>query len=475
MSSRELCFLSVHELAGKTRAREISPRETVEAHLDQIDDLNPTLNSFITVCHEEAMVAAALAEEEISSGQYRGPLHGIPFGVKDIIDTGGIRTTQGSSFYSQNVPDKDAECVRRLKEAGAIVIGKCNTHEFAAGSTTKNPHFGACANPWDTSRVPAGSSGGSGAAVAARMCPAALGSDTGGSIRGPAAICGVNGLKPTYGRVSLAGVFPNATSLDHIGPFARSSRDCALILQGMAGYDPADPASTDMPVPDFSAEMEGGVKGLRLALCPDLIQIEIDHGVEKAFSDAMEVLRGLGANIKMVACPFAKELNSERQPIADAELLAVHRENLDKFPERFGDDVRARLENARKTTLSMYIRALQKKIILIRQAEALFAPYDGLLLPAYSCVGAPIDTVMATINGKKVPFLGASRPLTGPHNFTGFPSQVVPTGFSPIVNMPVAMQIVGMPGAEARILRIAHAYEQATLEVRNRLPEILKA
>jgi aspartyl-tRNA(Asn)/glutamyl-tRNA(Gln) amidotransferase subunit A len=206
-----------------------------------------------------------------------------------------------------------------------------------------------------------------------------------------------------------------------------------------------------------------------------LIQIEIDHGVEKAFSDAMEVLRGLGANIKMVACPFAKELNSERQPIADAELLAVHRENLDKFPERFGDDVRARLENARKTTLSMYIRALQKKTILIRQAEALFAPYDGLLLPAYSCVGAPIDTVMATINGKKVPFLGASRPLTGPHNFTGFPSQVVPTGFSPIVNMPVAMQIVGMPGAEARILRIAHAYEQATLEVRNRLPEILKA
>lgn len=475
MSSRELCFLTVHELAEKTRAREISPRETVEAHLAQIDELNPELNAFITVCHEEAMTAAVRAEEEIGSGNYRGPLHGIPVGVKDIIDTGGIRTTQGSSFYSQNVPEKDAECVRRLKEAGAIVIGKCNTHEFAAGSTTKNPHYGACANPWDTSRVPAGSSGGSGAAVAARMCPAALGTDTGGSIRGPAAICGVNGLKPTYGRVSLAGVFPNATSLDHIGPFARSARDCALLLQGMAGYDPADCASANMPVPDFSAEIGDAVKGLRLVLCPDLIQIEIDQSVEEAFCDAVEVLRGLGANVETVACSFAKELNTERQPIADAELLAVHRENIDTHPEKYGDDVRARIENARKTTLPMYIEALKKKVILIRQAEALFAPYDGVLLPAYSCVGAPIDTVMANINGKQVPFLGASRPLTGPHNFTGFPSHVVPTGFSPDENMPVAMQIVGLPGAEARIIRIAHAYEQAAPEVRNRLPEILKS
>ncbi|MBT4428876.1 MAG: amidase, partial [Nitrospinaceae bacterium] len=437
MSSRELCFLSVSELAEKTKAQEISPRETVEAHLAQIDELNPELNAFITVCHEEAMSAAARAEEEISGGQYRGPLHGIPIGVKDIIDTEGIRTTQGSSFYSQNVPEKDAECVRRLKEAGAIVIGKCNTHEFACGASTKNPHYGACANPWDTSRIPAGSSGGSGAAVAARMCPAALGSDTGGSIRGPAAICGVNGLKPTYGRVSLTGVYPNATSLDHIGPFARSSRDCALILQGMAGYDPADCASIDMPVPDFSAEIGGDVKGLRLVLCPDLVQIEIDKSVENAFNEAVEVLRGLGAKIDTVACSFADDLNNERLPIADAELLAVHRENIDNHPEKYGDDVRARIENARNTTLAMYFEALKKKVILIREMEALFAPYDGLLLPAYSCIGAPIDTVMATINGKQIPFLGASRPLTGPHNFTGFPSHVVPTGLSPKENMPV--------------------------------------
>jgi aspartyl-tRNA(Asn)/glutamyl-tRNA(Gln) amidotransferase subunit A len=243
----------------------------------------------------------------------------------------------------------------------------------------------------------------------------------------------------------------------------------------MAGYDPADSASVDMPVPDFSAEIENGVKGLRLALCPDLIQIDIDQSVERAFTEAVEVLRGLGANIETVACSFAEELNTERQPIADAELLAVHRENLDKFPEKYGDDVRDRLENARKTTLSRYIEALRKKVILIRKAEALFEPYDGLLLPGYACVGAPIETVIATINGKEVPFLGASRPLTGPHNFTGFPCQIVLTGFSPNENMPVAMQIVGLPSAEARILRIAHAYEQAAPEVRNRLPEILKS
>jgi aspartyl-tRNA(Asn)/glutamyl-tRNA(Gln) amidotransferase subunit A len=305
------------------------------------------------------------------------------------------------------------------------------------------------------------------------MCPGALGSDTGGSIRGPAAVCGVVGLKPTYGRVSLEGVFPNSTSLDHIGPLARSARDCAILLQGMAGYDPADPASADLPVPDFSAGIEEGVKGLRLALCPDLVQAEVDRPIEKAFNDAVEVFRGLGAKVETVACPFAKELNSERQPIADVELLNVHRENLEKHPEKFGDDVRKRLENAKKTTVAMYIQALQKRVVLRRMAEALFQPFDGLLLPGYPCVAAPIETVAATVNGKESSFLGLGRPLTGPHNFTGFPVLMVPTGFSPAAGLPMAMQIVGLPGAEARILRIAHAYEQATPEVRNRVPELL--
>ncbi|MFP6869206.1 MAG: amidase [Nitrospinota bacterium] len=473
VSSGDLCYLSIFELSEKIKSREISPLEVIESHLAQIERLNPKLNAFITVCHEEAREAARQAEKEISDSKYRGPLHGIPFGAKDIIDSKGVLTTHGSSFFPENVPGEDAECIRRLKEAGAILIGKCNTHEFAAGSTTKNPHYGACRNPWDPSRVPAGSSGGSGSAVAAFMCPGTLGTDTGGSVRGPAAVCGIVGLKPTYGRISLRGVFPNSTSLDHVGPLAHSARDCALLLQGMAGYDPMDPASADLPVPDFSAEIEEGLEGLCLALCPDLVQVEIDAPIMRAFDDAVEIFRDLGAQIESVSCPFAEELNSQRSPIADAELLSVHRENFEKYPERFGNDLRERLENARKTTLDMYIRACQQRRTLRRMAETIFRPYDGVLLPGYPCVAAPVESTMATVNGKEVPFMGLARNLTGPHNFTGFPSVSVPTGFSPISELPMAMQIVGLPGTEARILRVAYAYDQSTPEIRNRRPVII--
>ena len=222
----------------------------------RIDALNPTLNAFTTVAHDRARTEAKAAEDEIAAGRIRGPLHGVPIGVKDIIDTAGVRTTQGSSFFRDNVPEEDAECVRRLRDAGAIMIGKCNTAEFAAESATKNPHHGACHNPWDIARVPGGSSGGSAAAVAARMVPGALGTDTGGSVRGPAAICGVVGMKPTYGRIGVRGVYPNAPSLDHVGPLTRTVADCALLLQAIAGHDPDDPFSSDMEVPDFSADLE---------------------------------------------------------------------------------------------------------------------------------------------------------------------------------------------------------------------------
>ncbi len=472
MSSGDLCYLSILELSEKIKLREISPLEVIESHLAQIDKLNPIINAFITVCHDGAREAAKQAEKDIADSKYRGPLHGIPFGVKDIINSEGVLTTHGSSFYTENIPGEDAECVRKLKEAGVILIGKCNTHEFAAGSTTKNPHYGACGNPWDPSRVPAGSSGGSGSAVAAFLWSGALGTDTGGSVRGPGAICGAVGLKPTYGRISLRGVFPNATSLDHVGPLARSARDCALLLQGLAGFDPADPASAHLPVPNFSAEIQEGVNGLRLALCPDLVQVEIDGPIMEAFEIALEIYRELGARIETVSCPFAEELNSQRWPIADAELLSVHRENLEKHPEKFGEDLVNRLENAKKTTMDMYIQACQQRVTLRRKSEALFAPYDGVLLPGYPCVAAPIDSTMATVNGKEVPFMGLARNLTGPHNFTGFPVVSVPTGFSPVHKLPMAMQIMGLPGAEARILRIAHAYEQATPEIRSRRPQI---
>lgn len=472
MPSEDLSNLSIFELSKKIKSRETSPVEVTDAHLARIERLNPKLVAFITVCHEEAKEAARHAEKEIGAGKYRGPLHGVPIGVKDIIDTAGVRTTNGSSFYSDNVPGEDAECIRRLKDAGAIIVGKCNTAEFAAESATKNPHYGACRNPWDTSRVPAGSSGGSGAAVAAFMCPGALGTDTGGSVRGPAAICGVVGLKPTYGRIALRGVFPNAVSLDHVGPLARSARDCGLLLQGMAGFDAADPTSIDMPSPDFCAGIEDGVKGLRLALCPDLVRVEIDAPIMDAFDAAVDTLHGLGAEIETVACPFADEINRHRIAIADAEFLSVHRDNFAKHPEKFGVALQERLENAKKTTMDMYIQAQHQRKLLQRMAQTLFQPYDGVLLPGYPCLAAPVESTMATVNGKEVPFVGLGRNLTGPQNFICFPSLSVPTGFDPITGLPTAMQIMGSPGSEARGLRIAHAFELATPEIKDRRPAL---
>ncbi|ETW93027.1 MAG: hypothetical protein ETSY2_52160, partial [Candidatus Entotheonella gemina] len=250
-------------LAERIRTRQVSPVEVVQAHLDRCERLNPVLNAFVTLVPEHAFEAAHQAEREIAAGHYRGALHGIPLGIKDIFDTAGIRTTHGSSFYRDHIPAEDAASVTLLKQAGAIVLGKCNTHEFAAGSTSNNPWYGPSRNPWDTTRSPGGSSGGSGAAVAAFLCPGATGTDTGGSIRNPAACNGVVGLKPTYGRVSLQGIYPNAISLDHPGPLTRTVRDAGLFLQGMAGHVREDPTSVDVPVPDFTADIDAGVKGMR--------------------------------------------------------------------------------------------------------------------------------------------------------------------------------------------------------------------
>lgn len=464
-----LNFLSLHHLSGLVRERRVSPLEVVDAHLRQIEALNQRINAFITVCAESAREDAARAEEEIQAGNYRGPLHGIPVGVKDIVDTAGVLTTQGSRFFSGNVPEEDAECVRRLKEAGAVIIGKCNTHEFAAGSTTVNPHYGACRNPWDTERVSGGSSGGSGAAVAAFMCPAAVGTDTGGSIRGPAGACGVVGLKPTYGRVSLRGVFPNAPSLDHAGPIARTARDCGLALQGMAGHDPADGSSANREAPDFCAEIGAGVEGMRFGVCRDLRLCENDASVQRGFEGALATVERLGGVVVEVGYPPAARMLEVRNIIADWELAAVHRERIARHPEKFGADVRDRVERARRTTQADYERACAERGPLTRAMEEAFDDADILLAPGYPCPAAPVATTMGRVNGKERPFSGLGRPQTGPYNLFGFPALSVPSGFSP-EGLPVSVQFVGPPWEEARVLRAAHAFEEATPDIRRRKP-----
>ncbi len=472
MSATEICDLTIDDLSRKIAAGELSPVEVTDAHLSRIDTLNPAVNAFTTIAQERARAEAMTAEEEIAAGRLRGPLHGVPIGVKDIIDTAGVRTTQGSSFYRDNVPAQDAECVRRLREAGAVMLGKCNTAEFAAESATKNPHHGACRNPWDLTRVPAGSSGGSGAAVAARMAPGALGTDTGGSVRGPAAICGVVGLKPTYGRISLRGVYPNATSLDHVGPLTRTVRDCALLFQALAGYDPDDPFSADIETPDFSADLEKGIQGMRFMISSDLIDVEIDAPIMEAFEAAIVALRGLGAEIEEVPCSFAGEINPHRRAIADAEFYRVHGDRYHADPEGYGIRLQQRIANAEKTTLATYIDAINHRKALTRMMIDLMAPYDAMLSPGYPCLAAPVETTTALVNGKEMDFIGLGRNLTGVQNFWGFPGLMVPTGFDSVHGLPMAMQITTRPGDEARGFRVGHAYEEATPGLRERKPEL---
>jgi aspartyl-tRNA(Asn)/glutamyl-tRNA(Gln) amidotransferase subunit A len=472
MADAEIYDLSIAELAERIAAKDLSPVEITEAHLERIDKLNPVLNAFTTVAHERAREEAAQAEQDVVGGKIRSPLHGIPIGIKDIIDTKGVRTTQGSSFFSNNVPETDAECVHRLLAAGAIMIGKCNTAEFAAESATKNPHYGACRNPWDLTRVPAGSSGGSGAAVAARMVPGALGTDTGGSVRGPAAICGTVGLKPTYGRVSVRGVFPNATSLDHVGPLTRTVRDCAIMLQAIAGHDPDDQFSPNLPVPDFTAGLEKGVKGMRFLTCPDLNDVDIDKPIADAFAATIEVLKELGAKVETIPCPFADQINSHRRAIADAEFYHVHEERYAGNPDGYGIRLQERIENAKKTTLAMYIEACNQREVLKRMMVELMRPYDAMLSPGYPCLAAPIDTTMATINGEEFDFIGLARNLTGVQNFFGFPGLSVPIGFDSASGLPMAMQITTLTGEEALGFRIGHAYEQAMPDIGKRQPAV---
>ena len=327
MADEALCFLTLYDLAERIRTRQVSPVEVVQAHLDRCARLNASLNAFVTMTAEPALEAARQAEAEIASGTYRGALHGMPIGLKDIFDTEGIRTTHGSSFYHDNIPEEDAASVTFLKQAGAVIIGKCNTHEFAAGSTTNNPWYGPSHNPWDTERSPGGSSGGSGAAVAAFLCPGATGTDTGGSIRNPAACNGIVGLKPTYGRVSLQGIFPNAITLDHAGPLTRTVRDARqrmtfvnqVSLQGMAGYVRTDPTSANVPVPDFTANIAAGVNGMRFAFCPDLHFCDLDDAVATGLEEAGRALEDLGASIETVPFDLKDVVQETRAAIHWAE------------------------------------------------------------------------------------------------------------------------------------------------------------
>ncbi len=442
-----------HESLSLTDQRELAQSDPAHASdlaatcHRQIERLNPTLNAFITVIPSEATMP--------SSDTRNGLLYGIPIAVKDLYDTKGIRSTSGSKFFADHIPQEDALVVQKIKQAGAQIIGKTNTHEIALGVTNNNPHFGACRNPWDITRTPGGSSGGSAVAVATGMALAALGTDTGGSIRIPASLCGVVGLKPTYGRVSLRGILPLSWNLDHAGPLTRRVEDAALMLQVMSGYDELDPASCKATADDYSSHIKDGVSGLKIAFAVGNFIDEADTEVLEAIRTAAQILKEQGATIIEVNTDFLREAALANGIMTQADGAAFHRERMKEHPDWFGADVRLRLETGAAFTSSEYSLARRTQTKVKRQCELLFEEYDLLLLPT-TPIPAPV------LEGENA--IERARQLTrftAPFNLSGLPVISVPCGLT-TEGLPIGLQIVSRAWNEAGVLQAGYAFQEAT-------------
>jgi aspartyl-tRNA(Asn)/glutamyl-tRNA(Gln) amidotransferase subunit A len=427
--------------------------QLTEACLDRIATYNPKLNAFITVMRDEALREARDLEAEQRSGKLRGPLHGIPIALKDNIDTMGVRTTAASAVFDDRVPEQDAEVTRRLKEAGAVLMGKTNLHEFAMGGTSATSYFGPVRNPWSLDRNPGGSSGGSAVAVSAGLCYGALGTDTGGSIRIPAAFCGIVGLKPTYGLVSIRGIIPLTLSLDHCGPITRTVEDAALMLNALAGYDKQDIASVEHPKEDYVAAMKQPVSGLRLGIPRAPFFDLLDADVAKAVEDAIRTLAKMTRGAKEVTLPPTRDI------VLAGETNAYHEEFFTRTPERYQIPTRRNLQNNANRRASDYVRARWKLELLRRTIDDSFADIDLVVLPTRRRVPRKID---AAIRRERT-----DRPLnpeldnTGQFNAYGIPAISVPCGFT-AAGLPVGLMIAGPRFSEARVLALANAYERAT-------------
>ena len=461
MSNTELYWLSISEASDLISSGQLSPVELCAAHLDRIDQTDGALNSFITVMADQARAEARAAEDAVQAGNYRGPLHGIPVGLKDLYYTRGVRTGIGSKILADFVPDYDAGVTERFQDAGAVLMGKLQMHEFALGASSENPHDGDAHNPWNTSRVTGGSSGGSGSSVAAGQCMAALGSDTGGSIRIPSSFCGIVGLKPTFGRVSRHGVYPLAFSLDTVGPMTRTARDAGLVLNAIAGHDPRDPSSANVPVEDFTAEVGQGIDGLRIGLPQEYFYDIIDPEVTQAVKTAAGVLEELGAHVEEVSIPALDHALAISSTILFVEAAEVHMEHLRDRPDDIGDDVRQRFEVGALTPARDYMKAQRARRAFNAEMAKAMETYDVLLAPTNTFAAPPIGERESIVAGEAHPTRTLLARLTRPFNLTGQPGVSVPCGFDS-AGMPIGMQFGARPWREATALRVAHAYEQAT-------------
>ena len=454
----ELNSLDLVAAARGVADGDVSPMELTAACLERIAALDAEVNAFITVTADEAVYDAREAELELARGESRGPLMGVPIALKDLFDTAGVRTTAGSKFFSERVPDRDAAVVQKLRDAGGVILGKLNMHEWALGVTNDNPHYGACHNPWALDRITGGSSGGSAAALAAGMCFGTLGSDTGGSIRIPAALCGVVGLKPTYGRISTRGVVPLSWSLDHVGPMARHVSDVALLLDIIAGRDATDPGSADVPTDAYVAGIDDGIAGWRIGVVADEWLGDVEPDVRTAFRTAVDVLTSAGAWIDELAAPDLPDAARLNGLMTTADAAAFHRERMELAPDDFGADVLTRLRRGAAYGAADYADARRRQTILRRTFSSWFVEHggelDAVVLPTTPSAAPRIAGLEAVATAAML------TRLTAPFNFTGLPALSVPCGVTSD-GLPVGLQIVGAPWAERRVLRVGRAYELA--------------
>lgn len=461
----ELHYLTIGEAAPLIASGDLSPVELTRAYLDRIEAIDDRLDSYVTLTPELALSQARQAEAKIRAGNYRGPLHGVPIALKDLYDTAGIKTTAMSRVTPDRVPDVDATTVAKLYHAGVVLLGKLAMHEFALGGPDFTSLFPPARNPWNTEHMPGGSSSGSGAAVAAGLCMGALGSDTGGSIRGPASMCGIVGIKPTFGRVSNYGVVPLSWSQDHCGPMTWTVEDTAIMLQAIAGYDPKDPTTADVPVPDYLAALRDGVRGLTVGVPREYFYEEapgVDVQVIEAAERALETLSELGAEIKDVTIPHIKYAQAANQVIMMSEAYSFHEANLKNRRHDYGDMVRNRFLLGGLLSASDYNQALRvRRVIKDEMADALHQA-DVLVTPTYA---SPAPKIEGYAGGTTL----TQPSFTGPFNVSGLPAVSTPSGLSSD-GLPMGLQVVGRPFDEATALRVAYAYEQTSRFIDRRPP-----